>query len=518
MPLIKLFCLLFFLSFYSQGISQENRTKPEKTEVVGFHLDLRIQVMKPEALKDFANKLSSQGVNTLIMEWEATFPFESHPLIPNQYAYSKEEITAFITYCKELGIEVIPIQQTLGHLEYVLRHDRYVDQREDYMDVSQICPMESQLNKTLFTDLLSEIAAIHPSKYIHIGGDEAFLFGSCDKCKAKIAKEGKSALLADHLKMLCDIVLSLGKTPIIWSDVATEYPDELSKLPKETIFIEWNYGWALDRFGSSDALVERGFEVWGAPALRSGPDNYFIVDWEKHMNNIRDFIPVSRKRGYNGIVMTSWSTSGAYSTVIEDIYSITDLIPVRNVYPISGFNILLEAYAQAMKINKPLDVDRFIVEYGRSQFGFNKKESMRFWKALKGFAYEVAYGKVKDHKELSVEMLRDSIRKNKETLDMLQPKRNIEEFEHYRLMKHIRENYLSFECIELYVNSKAFKSEQSKKVMDSIQILIDKDTEISKKFTALNRNLLYPDEIKKENALRTLRMRFLYDRLAKSRN
>ena len=59
-------------------------------------MDLRIQVMKMDALKSFAKTLSESGINTLVMEWEGAFPFEKHPLIPNRYAYTKDEIKSFI--------------------------------------------------------------------------------------------------------------------------------------------------------------------------------------------------------------------------------------------------------------------------------------------------------------------------------------------------------------------------------------------------------------------------------------
>ena len=100
----------------------QSATAQEKDFIVkGFHLDLRIQAMKMDALKTFAKKLSEQGINTLVMEWEATYPFEKHPLIPNKYAYTKEEIKSFIKYCDDIGIDVIPLQQSFGHVEYILR-------------------------------------------------------------------------------------------------------------------------------------------------------------------------------------------------------------------------------------------------------------------------------------------------------------------------------------------------------------------------------------------------------------
>ena len=44
-------------------------------EIKGFHIDLRDEVMTMEGLKKTAYELSQMGLNTLIMEWEATFPY-----------------------------------------------------------------------------------------------------------------------------------------------------------------------------------------------------------------------------------------------------------------------------------------------------------------------------------------------------------------------------------------------------------------------------------------------------------
>ncbi|WP_335964826.1 beta-N-acetylhexosaminidase [Galbibacter sp. PAP.153] len=508
-----LLLVTFLVVSVNIGFSQTQQKKEKDFEIVGFHLDLRIQVMKPKALRELVDELAYFGVNTLIMEWEGTFPFQTNPVIANKYAYTKEEIKDFIAYCGQKNIEVIPLQQSLGHLEYVLRNYRYAEQREDQKDVSQVCPMEFALNKKLFTELITEMAEIHPSKYFHIGGDEAYLLGHCDKCKEKIAKSGKAALLADHLKMITDIVVSLGKIPVIWSDIATSYPGELNKLPKETIFIVWNYGWDVDRFGIVNELTKKGFEVWGSPALRSNPDNYFLTDWKNHFDNIKDFIPFCRESNYNGVVMTSWSTSGIYSPVFEDHHTITDLVPVRRVYPLSGFRILLAAYSQSMQQTAPLNAKRFIVSYAEKRFGFNKRESREFYRALLGSPYQVINGEVENHSELTVPMLYDSVKGYQMVFNKLRPERNQKEFEHIRLMKDIRENYMHFKKVEGRVNSDSFTKAMFPQVISELAEIIKKYDSLGQRYTNLNSGYLYPEAIDEENYTRTVPVKILYERL-----
>src|ERR1700678_598283 len=94
---IIILLVILITTFTADAQSTINQQSP--FIVKGFHLDMRIQVMTMDALKAFALKLSKDGINTLIMEWEGTYPFEKHLLIPNRYAYTKAEIASFIKYC-----------------------------------------------------------------------------------------------------------------------------------------------------------------------------------------------------------------------------------------------------------------------------------------------------------------------------------------------------------------------------------------------------------------------------------
>jgi len=104
--LVLFIALLTSISVNAQNVA----SRPYPFIIKGFHLDMRIQVMSMDTLKAFALKLSRDGINTLIMEWEGTYLFEKHPLIPNRYAYTKSQIVSFIKYCNSLDIDVIPLQ------------------------------------------------------------------------------------------------------------------------------------------------------------------------------------------------------------------------------------------------------------------------------------------------------------------------------------------------------------------------------------------------------------------------
>lgn len=478
--------------------------------VRGFHLDLRIQVMPMPALKNLASQLVKGGINTLVMEWEGTYPFQEEPLIPNRYAYTREEVKDFIAYCKSIQLDVIPLQQSFGHVEYILRNPKYKDLREDQKDYSQVNPIREAEAKKLFTTLYKDLISTHQSPYIHIGGDETYLLGHSEESKKKIKAVGIGRLYGDYIKMLCDVVVGLGKRPVLWADIALKYPEALQGLPKETIFIDWNYGWDINMFGDHQKLMQSGFEIWGAPSIRSHPDNYFLTQWAKHFKNITDFVPMARELGYKGIIMTSWSTSGLYSPVFETTRDIIDLYAIRHVYPISGFNMLIAAFLESIKDAKPLDAESFINGYCQSQYGLNSSDARMFWKAISAVPYEITQGKPVNT-DLSIDQMLDSTRQALTVLEKLKPAKNVKEFEHYRLMTAIRVQYLSYQSIEARANVPEMTADKLKPLIAELEAL--RTRELDKKFTALNSTVMYPAEMMQENALRNAKIGVLLDRL-----
>lgn len=506
---MKKYLLIFTLLIISQLFSFAGKIDADFA-VRGFHLDLRVQVMKMPALKKFAKQLHDGGVNALIMEWEATYPFENHPLIPNQFAYTREEVREFVDYCENMGIDVIPLQQSFGHVEYILRHYRYKDLREDQKDYSQINPLKEKEAKALFTDLYKDLISTHKSEYIHIGGDETYLLGHSKESQAKVAAVGKGRLYGDYIKLLCQLVVELGKKPVVWADIAMKYPDALQGIPKETVFIDWNYGWDVDMFGKHSNLLQSGYEIWGAPSLRSHPDNYFLTQWEKHFKNIHDFIPLARQFGYKGMIMTSWSTSGLYGSTWESPKDLVDLYPIRRVYPLSGFNMLIEAYFAALRTQLPLDIKGFIKQYGTNQYGFGEHETDRFWNALRANPYEINQGII-GSQAVSITQIKDSADWVLKELQSLSPKKNKHEFAHYILMAQIRQRYLRYMDIEMALNNSNVDPNSIAHLKAELKLL--RDEKLDKSFKKLNADFMYTKEIQQENELRNSKIRLLDARL-----
>lgn len=210
--------------------------------VRGVHLDLKGGTPTIEYLHSVVDRLSSLKINTVMVEYEDKLRYDRHPAIASQSAFSKDEIRNFVEHARELHVEVMPLLQCLGHVEYILKRPEYAAYRESADHVQQWCP-ENPATFELFTGLADELLELHPhSLYFHIGGDEARQIGECPECAARVAKVGRHRFYLEWVKRICEYVISRGKIPVLWDDMLARHePELIDELPAEAILMYWNY-------------------------------------------------------------------------------------------------------------------------------------------------------------------------------------------------------------------------------------------------------------------------------------
>lgn len=486
--------------------------------VRAFHLDFRTEVMTLEAMQTLVDRLSAQGINTLVMEWEATFPFEKHATLSNEKVFTRDQVRDFVAYCARKGMDVIPLQNCFGHSEYILRNERYRALREDAKDPSQVCPLKIEVAKAVFSEIFADVASLHPSKYFHIGADETYLLGQCKQCRAVAEKEGKSKLFVDYVRAMCDLVHDMGKTPIIWADIILKYPEALDSLPKDLIYVDWNYGWEPDRFGKLDNLFARGAKMWGAPALRSGPDQLYLVQWKKHFDNLRVFVDYAREHNYGGMIETSWSTSGTYGYWYDNGYEVLNMQPVRLVYPMAGFRILEDACCAAFATDAPFEPEAFVRRYAQDSLGLNAAQADILWRyfCMPQEMVTVNAAGTRDAAGRTVpEVLADceALRRDMETLPVGKKGSQIA---HLNLMLDIRINYLKFKAVEAEYQASSFSRAGFAPLRDRMQAVLREAAVLDKRFARLHKSYLKAADIDYLNQMRSVKMIELYHRLTQN--
>jgi hypothetical protein len=458
---------LLSVQIYSEGIK------------IGFHIDLRIQHKSASQLKSQLTSLSDMGYNTVIIEWEGTFPFQKHPGISNAYAFTPSEIKDLHTHAKKCNIDLISQQQTLGHLEYVLMNDRYERLKEDRYNLSQICPQRSA-SIHLMKELLKEMAEASTSNYLHIGGDEARLLGHCKSCSKFCESKSVEELFGVYTAEICQYVINLGKVPVLWADMVLHHPEALKFLPENTVLIDWNYGWDLDRFGPlKEMMKNKKVTFWGAAAIRSHPDNYFITDWKRHLKNLHDYVPFTRKN-FKGLFLTSWATSGVYDYVREPSNHVIEIIPLRRTFPDVSMEFMKSAFVKAAKGNITEDL---IFSELQQFFKIDKKQATLLWKNLSENQKSIK-GKTIEDKLKQTEKYLQSAKENLNALKEIKVNSNQTNFEQLLLQQQIKVHYLKQRQIGFVIEMTGL----NKKLSQEISELRDELKQIDQNYLLLFQN------------------------------
>ena len=266
-------------------------------EFRGFHMGLP-KVSNIEFTKRlFRDVLLPLGYNTLFVQIFGSMEYERHPEITEAWrkqlqvdpnfphhdlgsegeTISKKDVSDLLDYARELGFEIIPEVQSLGHVQWLtlphpeiaeaVKHNvtvedtRNEDNRPSEEYFHCYCPSNDDSYKLLF-DVMDEILEVSkPQRYVHIGHDEVYNIGLCDKCKDTT----HDVLFARDVKRIYDHLKELGYGTMMWSDMlqpCSDYqtPPARKVLPRDIVMLDFIWYFHLDK-DIEENLYEEGYKV-----------------------------------------------------------------------------------------------------------------------------------------------------------------------------------------------------------------------------------------------------------------
>jgi|GEM_PF-2744916 len=208
-----------------------------------YHLDLKKGSGGVADIKRTLDRLRTLRYNHVLAEYENRIRLDSLPGVEAPDAFTHEEIRELNAYAEENGIRIIPLLQSFGHLEYLLKHPDYQKYSEMPDDFQQLCPLKDEAFE-LWKKVFDEIHALHPgTDCFHIGGDETYNLGRCPACAEYSKQHSKEELFLHHIGRVCRYVLDQGCRPILWHDMLARSAryDLIRQLPEETVLLYWDY-------------------------------------------------------------------------------------------------------------------------------------------------------------------------------------------------------------------------------------------------------------------------------------
>ena len=290
--------------------------------ILAYHFDMKRPMWKREYMEQMVEHLKAWGFTHIVYELEDKFQFANHPDLRHPEAPSHAEHASFVSFCREKGMEVIPLMQSLGHLEFVTSKPRYAHLRESPDVKGQIDPL-SEEGRALLIEMFDEIIEVmQPTEFFHIGGDEAFKLGTSEKSRPVVAEIGKGGLYLQHMMPLLEHIHDKGLRPMIWADMFLSHPEVLSEIPPYVVLVDWNYRTvsgtrtkALHVWGDKQYTWEQ-YQKVEPPSFTTFLERYAVDEQTKKDGTFRAFYSTDALRAYGMDVITAsasrsmWDTAG----------------------------------------------------------------------------------------------------------------------------------------------------------------------------------------------------------------
>jgi len=158
---------------------------------------LAIAAPAPQHLEEFLNfirkDLAPAGFNTLILRVDFSYEYTSHPELIGEGALSLQQVTTLANTCRELGIDIIPQINLLGHQSWAESLGKLLEVYPEFDETPDIplykehhwpnehglycksyCPNHPEVHKIVFA-LVDELMDAFGATRFHAGLDEVFL-------------------------------------------------------------------------------------------------------------------------------------------------------------------------------------------------------------------------------------------------------------------------------------------------------------------------------------------------------
>jgi hypothetical protein len=277
----------------------------------------RDKVPTMTTLRALVDLLASWKVNQFQLYIEHTFAYRAHPAVwAAASPMTAEEIRELDAYCRERFIELVPNQNSFGHLERWFMHEPYraLAETEGGIELPlgeitkypfSLAPSMAALE--LLDGLYDELLPNFASTRLNVGCDETYDLG-LGRSRAEVERRGRARVWLDFVREIHALAGRHGRSIQVWGDTVRRHPELFLDLPRDITILDWGY----DRERSLDATAGRlaaanqpfyvcpGTSSW--TSLTGRTDNAIA--------NILDAVEAAHRHRAAGVLVTDWGDGG----------------------------------------------------------------------------------------------------------------------------------------------------------------------------------------------------------------
>jgi hypothetical protein len=323
--------------------------------VRGVMLDIsRDKVPSMENLYSLVDKLASWKINHLQLYTEHTFAYRNHPEVwTTASPLTGQEILDLDQYCHQRYIELVPNQNSFGHLSRWLALPRYKPLAEivegydmpwgHHEGSFSLCPIDPA-SLEFISGLYDELLPHFTSRQVNVGCDETFDIGQ-GRSRQACEELGTGRVYLDFLLKIYRQIKARNHVMQFWGDIIVHYPELISKLPKDMIALEWGYEarHPFDEHGKQ--FAEAGLPFYVCPGTSSWCS--LAGRTNNALGNLRNAAENGLRYGAQGYLITDWGDNGHWQPL-----------------PVSYLGFAAGAgYAWALEANCEVDVALIVSHY-----------------------------------------------------------------------------------------------------------------------------------------------------------
>ncbi len=324
----------------------------------GVMLDIsRDRVPTMETLYGLIDLLANWKINQLQFYTEHTFAYSQHHTVW-QYAspITSEEVLLLDLYCHDRFIELVPNQNSFGHMHRWLQYPEYAHLAEIHGPFNgpwgpmvgpfSLCPLLPD-SLELLSSLYDELLPNFQSRMFNVGCDETVDLGM-GKSKVACEQQGTGPVYLEFLQKIHREVSKRNHVMQFWGDIVLEHPELISRLPENVIALEWGYEAAHPFAEHGKKFAESGIPFYVCPGTSAW--NSIAGRTENALINLQTAAKSGLEYGALGYLITDWGDNGHWQQ-----------LPISYLGYIAG-----AGYSWAYQENKDGDIQKAL-----NLFAFN---------------------------------------------------------------------------------------------------------------------------------------------------
>lgn len=314
----------------------------------GVMLDIsRDKVPTLHTVRSLVEMLAGWKINQFQLYTEHTFAYLQHPEVWAEASpFTGQEIMELDEFCRERCIELVPNQNSFGHMHRWLIHPRYAPLGEVSAGFDtpwghmkgpfSLCPLDPG-SLALMSSLYDELLPHFSSRMVNVGCDETFDLGQGGS-KEEVARRGAGRVYLDFLLEIYRNIKARGYTMQFWGDIIIQHPELIPELPRDLIALEWGYEATHPFAEHSEKFASAGNPFYVCPGTSSW--NSIAGRTDNAIGNLLNAAENGLKYGAVGYLNTDWGDNGHWQT-----------------FPISFLGFAAgAAYSWALEANRSLNI------------------------------------------------------------------------------------------------------------------------------------------------------------------